>query len=84
MVGLYNRGRTPRKVFRLADPAASGYEVRWPMYNNHFNTRYYASRQGALNDIETMWKAIITQELGIPRAQFKVRRYRAWLTVVVL
>ncbi|KAG9046453.1 actin-like protein arp8 [Tulasnella sp. UAMH 9824] len=67
------------KVFRLADPAASGYEVRWPMYNNHFNTRYYPSRQEALSDIEIMWKSIITQELGIPRAQFK--NYSAVLVI---
>ncbi|KAG8914446.1 actin-like protein arp8 [Tulasnella sp. 408] len=67
------------KVFRLADPAASGYEVRWPMYNNHFNTRYYTSRQEALSDIEIMWKSIITQELGIPRAQFK--NYSAVLVI---
>ncbi|KAG9013422.1 actin-like protein arp8 [Tulasnella sp. 427] len=59
------------RVFRLADPSTAGYEVRWPMYSNHLNTRYYTSRQEALNDIETIWSYIITQEMGIPRKQFK-------------
>ncbi|KAG8937327.1 actin-like protein arp8 [Tulasnella sp. 418] len=59
------------KVFRIADPAASGYVVRWPLYGNHFNTREYESLQGVLSDLEVLWEIIIGLELNITRRQFK-------------
>ncbi|KAG8907330.1 actin-like protein arp8 [Tulasnella sp. 403] len=59
------------KVFRLADPEASGYQVRWPIYGNSFNTRYYNCPQAALNDLQTMWDAVLSHELRIATETFK-------------
>jgi actin-related protein 8 len=61
-----------REVFRIADPAKSGYQIRWPFYGNHFNTRHYESLQVVLNDVQVMWETMIAQELRIDRKTFKV------------
>ncbi|KAF9269156.1 actin-related protein [Marasmius fiardii PR-910] len=53
------------KALRLADPAASGYVVRWPIYGPNFNIRDYSSKQMVLNDIETILRATLRDRLRI-------------------
>ncbi|KDQ13053.1 hypothetical protein BOTBODRAFT_160982 [Botryobasidium botryosum FD-172 SS1] len=52
-------------VFRIPDPVANGYTVRWPIYGSRFNTRDYTSSRALLGDIETIWSKVLLDELHI-------------------
>lgn len=56
----------------MADPAASGYVVRWPFYGGKFNTRDYPSNQMILSDIETILRDILYEKLGIEPRTYNV------------
>lgn len=67
------------KAIHLADPAASGYVVRWPFYGGKFNTRDYPSNQMILSDIETILRDILYEKLGI-----EPRTYNEYSVVLVI
>lgn len=59
----------------LANPAADGYTVRWPLKAGTFNTSAaagYVSKSELLADIEAIWLHAITVHLGIPELALKV------------
>ncbi|KAG7094059.1 hypothetical protein E1B28_007678 [Marasmius oreades] len=58
------------KALRLADPQASSYVARWPIYGHNFNTRDYSSKQMVLNDIETILCATLKEQLRIDPSDY--------------
>ncbi|BGP33154.1 Actin-like protein arp8 [Rhodotorula toruloides] len=59
------------KAVRIPDPAASGYELRWPFLRGNFNTQGYTTPQELLGDVETIYKTAIKEELGIEPEDLK-------------
>ncbi|KAF5350283.1 hypothetical protein D9758_007801 [Tetrapyrgos nigripes] len=53
------------KALRIADPQASNYAVRWPIYGSNFNTKDYPSLQFILSDIEVLLRTTLKENLGI-------------------
>ncbi|BGP25622.1 actin-related protein 8 [Rhodotorula toruloides] len=59
------------KAVRIPDPAASGYELRWPFLRGNFNTQGYTTPQELLSDVETIYTTAIREELGIEPEDLK-------------
>lgn len=59
------------KALRLADPLASGYVLRWPIYGSNFNTRDYPSLQVILSDIEAILRTTLKDHLDIEPHDYK-------------
>jgi actin-related protein 8 len=60
------------QALRIPDPAASGYELRWPFLRGNFNTQGYTTPQELLGDVETIYTTAIQEELGIEPEDLKV------------
>ncbi|KAK4335812.1 Actin-like protein ARP8 [Rhodotorula toruloides] len=59
------------KAVRIPDPAASGYELRWPFLRGNFSTQGYTTPQELLGDVETIYTTAIQEELGIEPEDLK-------------
>ncbi|THU81080.1 actin-like ATPase domain-containing protein [Dendrothele bispora CBS 962.96] len=59
------------QALRIADPQASNYMVRWPIYGSNFNTRDYPSIQLILSDIEVLLRATLQDQLGIEPSDYQ-------------
>lgn len=60
------------QALRIPDPAASGYELRWPFLRGNFNMQGYTTPQELLGDVETIYTTAIQEELGIEPEDLKV------------
>jgi actin-related protein 8 len=60
------------KVLRLADPHELGYAVRWPIQGGRFNTRDYSSIPMVLNDIETIIRKSLKDDIEVDSSSYKV------------
>lgn len=54
-----------KRALLLSDPLKLGYLVKKPIYGSGFNTRDYTSHQAVLNDLETIWRSILQEQLQI-------------------
>ncbi|KAI0064006.1 actin-like ATPase domain-containing protein [Artomyces pyxidatus] len=58
-------------ALRLADPAALGYVVRWPILGTKFNTRDYPSNQLIIDDIEAIIRTTLQDKFDIQSNMYK-------------
>ena len=58
---------------RIPNHEENGYKLRYPFSRGGFNTTDYASSQELLGDIERIWLGTLEEELGITKAELKVR-----------
>ncbi|OBZ74041.1 putative actin-related protein 8 [Grifola frondosa] len=59
------------KALHLADPAALGYVVRWPLYGGKFNTRDYPSTQLIVSDLEAILRTTLKERLSMDANSYK-------------
>ncbi|KZT27931.1 actin-like ATPase domain-containing protein [Neolentinus lepideus HHB14362 ss-1] len=58
-------------ALRLAEPTGMGYIQRWPIYGGQFNSRDYHSQQAILDDIETILRTVLRENLSISSKSYK-------------
>ncbi|CAL1714580.1 unnamed protein product [Somion occarium] len=59
------------EALHLSDPHSLGYVVRWPIYGRTFNARGYPSRQLILEDVETILRNVLQEQLDIDSRSYK-------------
>ncbi|KAK7056412.1 Actin-like protein arp8 [Paramarasmius palmivorus] len=68
------------KALQIADPQASNYIVRWPIYGPKFNTRDYPSVQAILGDLETILRHTLKDRLNIEPKDYNATTFGAGIS----